>query len=78
MLGCKRSSFPIEQNLKLDPRKKEAPVDDGVYKRLIGQLLYLQAICPDVTYVVNVLSQLDSNHQDSHMQVVTRVLRYLK
>lgn len=48
MLGCKPSSFPIEHNLKLDRREKEDRVDAGVYKRIVGRLLYLQATRLDV------------------------------
>ncbi|XP_023734190.2 uncharacterized mitochondrial protein AtMg00810-like [Lactuca sativa] len=78
MLGCKPSSFPIEQNLKLDRREEEAQVDGTQYRRLVGRLPYLQATRPDVTYVVNVLSQFVSDPRHSHMQAMIRVLRYLK
>nr|KAJ0198111.1 hypothetical protein LSAT_V11C700366270 [Lactuca sativa] len=78
MLGCKPSAFPIEHNLKLDRWEEEARVDAGVYIRLFGRLLYLQATHPDVAYSVNVLSQFVGDPRTSHMQAVMRVLRYLK
>lgn len=78
MLGCKLSAFPIKHNLKLDRREEEARVDVGVYIRLVGRLLYLQATHPDVAYSVNVLSQFVGDPRTSHMQAVMRVLRYLK
>lgn len=78
MLGCKACSFPIEQNLKLDQWENEALVNVSQYRRLIGRLLYLQATHHDVTFVVNLLIQFVSDPLQSHMQGVTRVLRYLK
>lgn len=78
ILGCKPSSFPIEQNLKLDKGEKEKPVDATQYRRLVGRLLYLQATRPDVTYSVNVLSQFVSDPRQNHLDALTRVLRYLK
>uniref|UniRef100_A0A251TBB6 Putative ribonuclease H-like domain, Reverse transcriptase, RNA-dependent DNA polymerase n=1 Tax=Helianthus annuus TaxID=4232 RepID=A0A251TBB6_HELAN len=78
MEGCRPSIFPIEQNLKLGMDKEDPKVDAGVYRRLIGRLLYLQATRPDIAFSVNTLSQFVSNPRQSHMNVVTRILRYLK
>ena len=44
----------------------------------MGRLLYLQATRPDVTYVVNVLSQFVSDPRQNHLEATNRVLRYLK
>ncbi|KAD6795877.1 hypothetical protein E3N88_06773 [Mikania micrantha] len=78
MEGCRPSSFPIEQNLKLGIEEQDPPVDAGRYRRLIGRLLYLQATRPDIAYSVNTLSQFVFDPRQSHMEAVTRVLRYLK
>nr|GEV63950.1 retrovirus-related Pol polyprotein from transposon TNT 1-94 [Tanacetum cinerariifolium] len=77
-LGCKPSTFPIEQGLKLDKGEHEATVDASQYRRLIGRLLYLQATRPDITYSVNVLSQFVADPRKSHLEAANRVLRYLK
>ncbi|KAI3681212.1 hypothetical protein L6452_35997 [Arctium lappa] len=68
----------MEQNLKLDKGDKENPVDASSYRRLVGRLLYLQATRPDITYVVNVLSQFVLDPKQNHLDATTRVLRYLK
>lgn len=78
MLGCRPSSFPMEQNLKLDKRDQEGRVDANQYRRLIGRLLYLQATRPDIAYSVNVLSQFVCDPRESHLEAAHRVLRYLK
>nr|GEZ22701.1 putative reverse transcriptase, RNA-dependent DNA polymerase, Gag-polypeptide of LTR copia-type [Tanacetum cinerariifolium] len=77
-LGCKPSTFPIEQGLKLDKGEHEATVDASQYCRLIGRLLYLQATRPDITYSVIVLSQFVADPRKSHLEAANRVLRYLK
>ncbi|GJT30999.1 putative RNA-directed DNA polymerase [Tanacetum coccineum] len=76
--GCHPSSFPIEPNLKLDKGKTEPKVDSSRYRRMVGRLLYLQATRPNITYVVNVLSQFVADPRQSHLEAAHRVLRYLK
>ncbi|KAI3665096.1 hypothetical protein L6452_43714 [Arctium lappa] len=78
MKGCRPSSFPIEQNLKLVMDDQEPKVDASKYRRLIGRLLYLQATRPDIAYSVNNLSQFVSDPRQNHMNAVFRILRYLK
>ncbi|KAJ9558206.1 hypothetical protein OSB04_012820 [Centaurea solstitialis] len=78
MMGCKPSSFPMEPNLQLDQCDDSPRIEASQYRRLVGRLLYLQATRPDITYAVNVLSQFVSDPRQRHMEVATRVLRYLK
>ncbi|KAJ0587330.1 putative RNA-directed DNA polymerase [Helianthus annuus] len=76
--GCRLSSFPIEQNLKLDKDSQAPKVDASQYRRIVGRLLYLQATRPDIAYSVNVLSQFVVDPRQNHLDAVHRVLRYLK
>lgn len=76
--GCRPSSFPMEQNLKLDQSDDSPQIDASQYRRLVGRLLYLQATRPDITYSVNMLSQFVPDPRQRHMDAVVRVLRYLK
>ncbi|XP_042758112.1 secreted RxLR effector protein 161-like [Lactuca sativa] len=68
----------MEQNLKLDKGDEQGKVDANQYKRLVGRLLYLQATRPDIAYLVNVISQFIVDPRQNHMDVVSRVLHYLK
>ncbi|KAK1414482.1 hypothetical protein QVD17_30227 [Tagetes erecta] len=77
-LGCRPSSFPMEQNLKLDKCHESHKTDASLYRRLIGRLLYLQVTRPDIAYAVNVLSQFVSDPRNDHMNAVLHVLRYIK
>lgn len=76
--GCRPSSFPMEQNLKLGKCENSSRVDANQYRRLIGRLLYLQATRPDIAYSVNMLSQFVSDPRQEHLNAAHRILRYLK
>lgn len=78
LLGCRPSSFPMEQGIKLDNCTESEKVDASRYRRLVGRLLYLQATRPDIAYSVNILSQFVTDPRHEHMEAATRVLRYLK
>lgn len=78
-MGCKSSSFPIEHNLKLDRREAEALVDASHIEGLLVGFsifklhvltLHMPLICRVRLFV--------SDPSQSHMQGMTRVLRYLK
>lgn len=77
-LGCCPSAFPMEQNLRLNQCHETHKTDASLYWLLIGRLLYLQVTHLDIDYVVNVLIQFVSDPRTDHMDVVLRVLRYLK
>ncbi|XP_042012266.1 uncharacterized mitochondrial protein AtMg00240-like [Salvia splendens] len=56
----------------------EPLADPTVYRRLIGRLVYLCIIRPDITFAVNKLSQFLSKPCSDHSLAVERVLKYLK
>ncbi|CAL1375187.1 unnamed protein product [Linum trigynum] len=69
---------PIEQNHQLG-RLPSAPAQDpSGYRRLVGRLLYLTVTRPDIQYAVNLLSQGVHSPTQAHVDLATRVLRYLK
>ncbi|XP_020204540.1 uncharacterized protein LOC109789900 [Cajanus cajan] len=78
MTGCQPSDFPMEQHLRLRPNDDTFLPDPTTYRRLVGCLLYLTVIRPDIQYVVNTLSQFMQSPCSSHLDAATRVLRYLK
>nr|KAJ0195196.1 hypothetical protein LSAT_V11C700353940 [Lactuca sativa] len=76
--GCRPSSFPMEQNIRLTTEDDSPLVDAGKYRRLVGRLLYVQVTRPDIAFAVNTLSQFVSAPRETHWIAALRVLRYLK
>ena len=64
-------------NAKLtnDPLGKS--VDVTLYKSMIGCLLYLTAIRPDIAFSVGVCSRFQSNPKVSHLNAVKRIIKYV-
>uniref|UniRef100_A0A803PZR1 CCHC-type domain-containing protein n=1 Tax=Cannabis sativa TaxID=3483 RepID=A0A803PZR1_CANSA len=77
-LGAKPASTPIEPNLKLSKDKGNPLLDPTTYRSLIGKLIYLTITRPDISYVVNHLSQFLTSPRLPHLQATHRVLQYLK
>nr|KYP76233.1 Copia protein [Cajanus cajan] len=78
LLDCKLVETPIPQNLNFVETNDPVPTNREQYQRLVGKLIYLSHTRLDITYVVNVVSQHMQNPREEHMEVVTRILRYLK
>ncbi|XP_073119820.1 uncharacterized protein [Henckelia pumila] len=78
MLGCKPRSTPMYVNSKLSCDEGELIADPIVYRKLVGQLLYLTVTRPDLSYAVNKLSQFVANPRDTHLQAAYSVLKYVK
>ena len=78
MQDCNPVLTPMEQNLKLSKFEGGEKVDSTTYKQLIGNLIYLTTTCPDLSYVVSVLSRFMQEPLESHWNVAKRVLRYIQ
>ncbi|KAG6472036.1 hypothetical protein ZIOFF_069491 [Zingiber officinale] len=79
-LGSRPASTPIEVNHDLTSSSGEdlTSLEKRTYQRLVGKLLYLSMIRPDITYAVSVVSQYMHAPKTIHMKAVDRILRYLK
>ena len=77
-LRCKPATTPMEVNLKLSQEKWELLDDPTMYIRLIGRLLYLTITRPNLSYLVNRLSQFLSKPPLSHLQATQHILQYIK
>lgn len=78
LLACKPSSVPFDPNLKLSNSTGQALQDPSSYRQLIGKLIYLTNTRPDISYVVQQLSQFVSHPLIPHYQAAIKILRYLK
>nr|GEY32914.1 hypothetical protein [Tanacetum cinerariifolium] len=52
--------------------------DPAAYRRLVGRLLYLTMTRPNISYVVQHLSQIVFSPKDVYLQVAIHLLKYLK
>ncbi|CAN0874904.1 Retrovirus-related Pol polyprotein from transposon RE1, partial [Linum grandiflorum] len=78
MLGCKPIDTPMEPNKKLSFEGTMPTVDVGNYQRLVGKLIYLAHTRPDIAFSVGIVSQHMHHPTTEHLDMVTRILRYLK
>ncbi|RVW79412.1 Retrovirus-related Pol polyprotein from transposon TNT 1-94 [Vitis vinifera] len=78
MSGCQPVNTPIEEGLKLCVEPNQVSTNKGRYQRLVGRLMYLAHIRPDLAYALSVVSQYMHNPGEQHMNAVMRILRYLK
>ncbi|XP_050915685.1 uncharacterized mitochondrial protein AtMg00810-like [Lathyrus oleraceus] len=68
----------MDPNLKLGNTKEDVVVDKEMYQRLVGRLIYLSITRSNISYVVSMVSQFMHNPKEIHLQVVHRILQYLK
>ncbi|RVW76793.1 Retrovirus-related Pol polyprotein from transposon RE1 [Vitis vinifera] len=78
LLGARPVEFPMEENHKLALANGRLLNDPGMYRRLVGRLIYLTVTRPDLTYAVHVLSQFMQSPREEHLDAAYRVVRYLK
>ncbi|XP_038896526.1 uncharacterized mitochondrial protein AtMg00810-like [Benincasa hispida] len=78
MTGCRHVDTPIEFNAKLGDSIDKIPIDKERYQYLVGKLIYLSHTRPNISYVASVVSRFMHAPYEEHMEVVNRILRYLK
>ena len=78
LLWCKPTNTPMEDNVDLWFNDSHTLDDPGRYRRLIGKLIYLTVIRPDITFVVGVLSRFIHQPRETHWLAAIRVLTYIK
>ncbi|XP_071719038.1 secreted RxLR effector protein 161-like [Rutidosis leptorrhynchoides] len=80
-LGSKPIGTPIEcnANINYEPSEKDSLlVNMTEYQKLVVRLIYLTLTRPDISFVVQVLSQYMHAPLQSHLNLVFRTLKYLK
>lgn len=78
MEECKSTTTPMNQKEKFCKEDGAKKVDEGLYRSLIGCLMYLTATRPDILYVVSLLSRYMHCASEIHFQAAKRVLRFVK
>jgi hypothetical protein len=78
MEGCKPMDTPLPGNWRKEDVTYGEVVDATVYQQLVGSLMYLANIRPNICYAVNQLSQAMVKPTKLFWKVGKHVLRYLK
>nr|KYP42036.1 hypothetical protein KK1_036599 [Cajanus cajan] len=78
MLNCNPASTPSETGLILEKEGTEEPVDETMYKKIVGSLRYLCHTRPDIEFSVGVMSRFMQNPREPHLLAAKRILRYVK
>jgi hypothetical protein len=78
MTGYKPISIPLKQNVKLSADEGDLVEDTITYRCIVGSLIYMTIIRPDLSYAVGMMSQFMQTPRKPHLDRVRRILRYIK
>ncbi|XP_068466215.1 uncharacterized mitochondrial protein AtMg00810-like [Phaseolus vulgaris] len=78
LTGAKSEKFPMEKNLKLTLINDDLLYYPTKYHRLVGRLIYLTVIRPDIIYSIRILSQFMQEPRKTHWDAAFWVLKYIK
>ena len=76
--GCKPISILLSIGEKLKKVDESELADKGLYRKIVGSLLYLTTTRPDLMYVASLLSQFMNSPTKMHMGAIKRVLGYVQ
>ena len=63
---CKPTETPIPLGTKLTKNDDGTTINSTLYKRMVGNLIYLTTTRPDLMYVVSLISRFMESPKDSH------------
>ncbi|KAK8936156.1 hypothetical protein KSP39_PZI014125 [Platanthera zijinensis] len=69
---------PMGTSMPICKDEAGKPVDESLYRGIVGSLLYLTASRPDIMYATCVCARYQACPKESHYTAVKRILRYLK
>ena len=78
MVDCKAMATPMASNLKLLSDASSKMVDAMMYRQMIGSLMHLTNMRPNICFAVKTLSQFLTDPRHVHLIAVKHILRYLK
>ncbi|KAJ9561626.1 hypothetical protein OSB04_006786 [Centaurea solstitialis] len=78
MTDCSPIKTPMPTGNLLGPDLAGKPVDQKIYRSMIGSLLYLTATRPDIMFATCFCARFQANPKESHLAAVKRIFRYLK
>nr|GEV99011.1 hypothetical protein [Tanacetum cinerariifolium] len=76
--SCDPVDTPMVEKSKLDEDKEGKVVDLSHYHGMIGTLLYLTAIRPDLLFAICMCARYQARPIEKHLHAVKRIFRYLR
>ncbi|GJS45207.1 retrovirus-related pol polyprotein from transposon TNT 1-94 [Tanacetum coccineum] len=76
--NVKTASTPMEAQKPLLKDEDGEEVDVHLYRSMIGSLMYLTSLRPDIMFAMCAFTRYQINPKVSHLHVVKRIFRYLK
>ena len=77
MNKSKGKNTPMSVTTSLDLDESGTPIDQKLYRSMIGSLLYLTSSRPDILFSTCLCARFQSNPKQSHLNAVKRIFRYL-
>ena len=77
MEDYKASPFPFLSGIGLEEGDSTPFVDNTLYRKLIGSLLYLTNLRPDISYAVSVDARYMQEPHELHWKSTKRILHYV-
>ncbi|KAL4584141.1 hypothetical protein LXL04_008731 [Taraxacum kok-saghyz] len=74
----KEASTPMAERPLLNSDPDGSPINQTLYRSMIGSLMYLTASRPDILFFVCQCARYQANPKDSHFTIFKRIFRYLK
>ncbi|XP_013624832.1 PREDICTED: uncharacterized mitochondrial protein AtMg00810-like [Brassica oleracea var. oleracea] len=78
MQTSKTAKTPMSTTTKLSRDSDGKPVDEKLYRAMIGSLLYLTASRPDLCLSVGICARYQAKPKESHKNAVKRIIKYVK
>ena len=78
LTDSKTVDTPVELNVHLTPSGGKPLSNHSLYRRLVGNLVYLTVTRPDISYAIHQVSQYLSAPRSTHYAAVLHILQYLK
>ena len=73
-LGLQIIDTPTGTNSKMIVEESDPPVNQTMYRGIIGSLLYLTASRPDIVYSVGMCARFQACPRDSHLKAAKHIL----
>ena len=78
MKDCKPSKIPFLLGFKLEEVQSTSLVNNTMYRKLVGCLLYLTHTRPDISYAMSVASRHMDHPRDIHCREAKRILNFVQ